>query len=82
MNVKMLTFMRTDIRSLYDRVYRKGTCQEKRLIVELEVINEAITDSWVTEVQCVDPKVDLTDALTKNMVPHGPLQAISAAVPP
>ena len=76
---KVPCFMRTDSRSLYDHIYRKGSCQEKRLMVELSVIREAVEEELITEVQWVETKVQLADALTKKMVPHVLLRALETS---
>ena len=64
---------------MYDHIYWKGSCHEKSLVVELSVIRQVIKERLVTEVQWVETKVQLADALTKNMVPHALLQALQTS---
>ena len=44
--VRML--LRTDPRSLYDHVHLKGSCKEKRLVVELNALKEALNDGQLS----------------------------------
>ena len=53
-----------------DLIYRKGSCHEKRLMVELPAVRGAVEEGLVAEVQWVETKVQLADALRKKMVPH------------
>ena len=76
---KVHGFLRTESRSLYDHIYWKGSCHEKSLVVELSVIREAVEEGLVMEVQWVETKVQLADALTKKMVPHALLRALQTS---
>ena len=47
--------LRTDSASLYDHIYKKKAVTEKRLMVELAVINDAIQHGEVTNLEWVSP---------------------------
>ena len=65
-----------DRKSLFDNLYKKGTCREKQLMMELTMIQYADADGSVSDLQLVYTKIQIADALTKRMVPHGILRAI------
>ena len=41
-NDPLRTTLRTDSRSLYEHVHLKGSCKEKRLVVEFNALKEAL----------------------------------------
>ena len=57
--------LRTDCASLFDRVYLHKAVSEKRLLIELALICDAITSGEVTNLEWVATQDQLADALTK-----------------
>ena len=58
--------LRTHCASLFDHVYLHKAVSEKRLLIELAVIGDAITSGEVTNLECVATQDQLADALTKS----------------
>ena len=58
--------LRTDCASLFDHIYLHKAVSEKRLLIELAVIREAITSGEVTNPEWVATQAQLADALTKS----------------
>ena len=58
--------LRTDRASLVDRVYLHKAVSEKRLLIELAVIRDAITSGEVANLEWVATQDQLADALTKS----------------
>ena len=58
--------LRTDCASLFDHVYLHKAVSEKRLLIELAVIRDAITSGEVTNLEWVATQDQLADALTKS----------------
>ena len=74
--------LRTDCASLYDHIYKKKAVTEKRLMVELAVINDAIRHGKVTNLEWVSTNCQLADALTKAGYNYKFYHAISNAILP
>ena len=58
--------LRTDCASLFHHVYLQKAVSEKRLLIELAVIRDAITSGEVTNLEWVATQDQLADALTKS----------------
>ena len=58
--------LRTDCASLFDHVYLQMAVSEKRLLIELAVICDAITSGEVSNLEWVATQDQLADALTKS----------------
>ena len=74
--------LRTDCASLYDHIYKKKAVTEKRLMVELAVINDAIQHGEVTNPEWVSTNYQSADALTKAGYIYKFYHAISNAILP
>ena len=74
--------LRTDCASLHDHIYKKKAVTEKRLMVELAVINDAIQHGEVINLEWVSTNCQLADALTKAGFNYKFYHAISNAIVP
>ena len=58
--------LRPDCASLFDHVYLHKAVSEKRLLIELAVIPDAITSGEVTNLEWVATQAQLADAVAKS----------------
>ena len=74
--------LQTDCASLFDHIYLQKAVSEKRLLVELSVIKEAIAAGEVTNLKWVPTNSQLADTLTKSGDNYKFLTALSNAILP
>ena len=72
--------LRVDCKSLHDHIYKSKGCTEKRLVVELESIKQAIRNEDINRVDWVETTQQLADALTKKMTPIHLLRVLRTGV--
>ena len=81
-NSAVRTTLRTDSRSLYAHVHLKGSCKEKRLVVELNALKEALGDGQLTNLEWVETEQQLADELTKHITAWSILKTLNSHVLP
>ena len=69
---------RTDSRNVHDHVHVGRQMSEKRLLVELATVKDAIRNGDLKGVEWVDTRMQLADCLTKAMVPTYLWQVLDA----
>ena len=72
--------LRVDCKSLHNHIYKSKGCTEKRLVVELESIKQAIRNEDINRVDWVETTQQLADALTKKMTPIHLLRVLRTGV--
>ena len=72
--------LRTDSRSLCDQVHLKGSCKEKRLVVELNALNEALGNGQLSNLEWVETEKQLADGLSKHMKALSMLKTLNSRV--
>ena len=72
--------LRVDCKSLHDHIYKSKGCTEKRLVVELESIKQAIQNEDINRVDWVETTQQLADAMTKKMTPNHLLRVLRTGV--
>jgi hypothetical protein len=56
----------TDLYLLYECLIKLGTTQEKRLIIDIIALRQSYERREITEIQWIDKKDNLADAMTKS----------------
>ena len=74
--------IRTDCASLLDHIYLQKPVSEKRLLVELSVMKDAIAADEVMNLERVPTNSQLADALTKSGYNYRFLRTLSNAILP
>ena len=77
-NCMVRTMLRTDSRSLYDHVHLKGSFKEKRLVVELNALKEALGNGQLTNLEWVKTEKQLADGLSKHTTALSMLKTLNS----
>ena len=81
-NGTVRTRLRNDSCSLYDHVHLKGSCKEKRLVVELNALKKALGKGQLTNVEWVETERQLANGLTKHMKALSMLKTLNSRILP
>ena len=76
------TTLRTNLHSLYDHVHIKGSCKEKRLVVKLNPLKEALGNGQLTNLEWLGSELQLSDGLTKHMKALSMLKTLNSRILP